>query len=121
MSAAERSDNLLDNAFAELHAQKSMVRNLQAPMELAGLKRRLERARAAESSIGVLGSRYDKMLDQIEEKRDQAARHCEHLEHYNGELGKLIEDMTAQSNHPPQEAAAGLLTDGAGTKIEESK
>jgi hypothetical protein len=116
MSAAERLDGFLDNAFAELHAQKSMVRNLQMPLELAGLKRRLERARAAESSIGVLGSCYDRVLDAIEEKRDQAARHVEHLEHYDGELGKLIESMTGQSNHPPQEADVGLPTDGAGTE-----
>lgn len=97
-----------------------MPQDLQQPLELVALKKRLERARAAEKSIGEVGARYDRVLDAIEEKRNQAAGHVGSLEKYDSELEKIIAEMTGESNNPPQEAA-GLPTNGSGTRIEDVK
>ena len=80
-----------------------MTQELKRPLELAGLKARLERARMLETKIGETGKRYDSVLNAIEEKHGQAEAHVGYLEHYDVELGDMIRRMIGEgSNNPPE-------------------
>jgi hypothetical protein len=84
------------------------VREFRRPMELAGLKGRLERARGLEVRIGDAGRRYDKVLDAIEVKVGLAEAHAGHLEHYDSELAEMVSRMVGEgSNNPPGESDGG--------------
>jgi hypothetical protein len=89
---------------------------LKRPIELAALKGRLERARKAESTIGAVGARYDKVLAAIEEKTEQATRHVEQLENYDGQLGAMIAAMIGDGSNTadPQKKLDGQPGDAAG-------
>jgi hypothetical protein len=96
-------------------------RELKRPIELAALKGRLERAQKAEAAIGTIGVRYDTVLGAIEEKTEQAKRHVEHLENYDGQLGALIASMIGDGSNSddPAKKVDGQRTDGAGTETKQ--
>lgn len=80
------------------------------PIELAGLKARLQRARELEHNISETGKRYDRVLDQIEAKLNQSQAHAEHLERYDQELADMVAKMIGEgegSNGPPTDDASG--------------
>jgi hypothetical protein len=76
---------------------------IRKPMELAGLKSRLARARKTEADIADTGKRFDKVLDDIDEAHGAAKAHVGDLEQYSGELKKTVEGMIAGSNGAPEE------------------
>lgn len=80
---------------------------IRKPMELAGLKSRLARAKKTEADIADTGKRFDKALDQIDEAHGAAKVHAGDLEQYAGELKRTIESMVAGSND----------TEGGDTKV----
>lgn len=88
-------------------------RELPRPMELAALKGRLLRARAAETAIGVTGKRLDKVLDEIDEAHATIVAHAGSLENYSGDLKATIDRITGGSNNPPTKEADGHGSNGA--------
>lgn len=75
---------------------------IKRPMQLAGLKSRLARAKMTEAAIEVTGKRYDAVLDTIDELHGVAKGHAGQLEQYAGELKSTVEGMvTTGSNGDP--------------------
>lgn len=74
---------------------------IKAPIELAGLKARLARAKALEARSGVAGKRVDSALDTIDEAIGAVEKHAGQLEQYGSDLRATIEGMVAGSNGPP--------------------
>lgn len=80
---------------------------IKRPMELAGLKSRLMRAKGTEAAIAVTGKRYDAVLDQIDELHGVAKGNAGALEQYAGELKSTIESMIGGSNGDPNDGQDG--------------
>lgn len=76
---------------------------IKRPIELAGLKSRLTRARLTEASIAVTGERYDAALDAIDEAHAATRSHVGELERLGEDLRKTIEGMTEGSNGGPND------------------
>lgn len=74
---------------------------LPAPMEFAGLKSRLQRARGLEARAGVVGPRVDAALDIIETGVGVLETHAPELEKYGADLMSTINGMLAPSNGGP--------------------
>ncbi|WP_018456808.1 hypothetical protein [Bradyrhizobium sp. WSM4349] len=89
----ERNPQLLDEGLMEI----------RRPMELAGLKARLTRAKKQEGDIALTGTRFDKVMDQIDELHGVSKNHVGQLEVYAGELRLTVEGMVAGSNGLPNE------------------
>lgn len=89
-----------------------MVQEFKRPIELVGLKARLERAKATETEIGAIGKRYDQVLDAIDEKKKQAFDHVGHLERYDGQLGDIVKRMIGGGNEPDEEPKKEPASDG---------
>lgn len=78
-----------------------MAMDIKRPIELAGMKARLARAKAAEDKLSGVGKRYDTVLDKIDEATGVIEGHAGQLEQYEGDLRKTIEGMVAGSNGAP--------------------
>jgi hypothetical protein len=76
---------------------------IKRPMELAGLRSRLQRAQATETAIAVTGKRYDAVLDQIDVLHGVSKANVGQLETYAGDLKSTIERMTGGSNGAPND------------------
>lgn len=101
----ERNPQLLDEALMEI----------RRPMELAGLKSRLARAKRQEGDIALTGQRFDKVMDQIDELHGVSKNHVGQLEVYAGELKLTVEGMIAGSNGDPNEdSESSTVSSGAG-------
>lgn len=81
---------------------------LPAPMEFAGLKSRLARARSLENRAGVVGPRVDAALDIIETGVGVLETHAPELEKYGADLMSTINGMLAPSNGAPSEDDAAV-------------
>lgn len=89
---------------------------IKAPIELAGLKGRLVRAKALEGRAALGGARIDTALNMIEDGIGAVEKHAGQLEQYGSELQKTIEGMIAGSNGAPDEetgTAESLPTPGS--------
>jgi hypothetical protein len=75
---------------------------LPAPMEFAGLKSRLQRAKGLEKRAGVVGPRVDAALDIIETGVGVLETHAPELEKYGADLMSTITGMLAPSNGGPE-------------------
>lgn len=76
---------------------------LPAPMEFAGLKSRLQRAKGLEKRAGVVGPRVDAALDIIETGVGVLETHAPELEKYGADLMSTITGMLAPSNGAPDD------------------
>lgn len=88
---------------------------IKRPIELAGLKGRLVRAKQTEAAIAMTGERYDAALNAIDEAHNAAKSHVGELERYGNELRDTIEGMTGGSNGGPNdgsESATGSIDGG---------
>ena len=74
---------------------------IRRPIELAGLKSRLQRAKKQEADIAVLGKRYDSVMDNIDELTGAGVDHVGSLESYAADLKSTIEGMVAGDNGGP--------------------
>ena len=81
----------------------SELAKLPAPMELAGLKSRLHRAKSLEARAGAAGSRVDAALDVIETGVSTLEAHAPVLEKYGADLQGVIAGMSEPSNGAPDE------------------
>jgi hypothetical protein len=91
---------------------------IKRPIELAGLKGRLARAKRAEADIAVTGQRYDKALDKIDELHGVAKAHVAHLERHGDDLESLIGGMvTTGDNGGPNDGENEASASGAGGQV----
>lgn len=82
---------------------EGITMQIKRPIELAGLKSRLVRARQTEASIAVTGERYDAALDAIDEAHAAARSHVGELERLGADLRQTIEGMVGGSNGGPND------------------
>lgn len=94
---------------------------IKRPMELAGLKSRLQRANFMEKDIAVTGKRYDVVLDEIDELHKVSKDHVGGLEMYKGDLRSTIERMVGGSNGDPNDDGQDGQTSGDQIKPEAAK
>ena len=78
---------------------------IKAPIELAGLKSCLARAKGLETRSALAGARFDTALNGIDEAIGAVEKHAGQLEQYGSELQKTIEGMIAGSNGAPPDPA----------------
>jgi len=93
-----------------------MPLDIKRPMELAGLKSRLTRAKMTERAIEDTGRRYDAVLDRIDELHGAARGHAGALELQESELRSVVEGMIGGSNGGPndgQESSTESSEDGS--------
>ncbi|MGK7056929.1 hypothetical protein AB4853_10645 [Bradyrhizobium sp. 1050_B9_N1_2] len=90
---------------------------IKRPIELAGLKGRLLRAKQTETAIAVTGEQYDATLDAIEEAHDAAKAHLGELAHYGSELRQTVEGMTGASNGRPNDGTGSSIASGDGGQV----
>lgn len=89
---------------------------IRRPMELAGLKSRLQRAELTEKSIEETGKRFDRVLNEIDDLHASAKAHAGDLEMYKGDLANTINRMIGGSNGgDPLDKSDGQ--DSAGAKV----
>lgn len=96
---------------------------IKMPIQLAGLKSRLQRAKLLETKAGDLGTRFDAALDGIDTAIAAGAAHAGQLEQYGNDLMSTINGMidTGSNGAPPDEVedvptpAAAPATDAAPT------
>jgi hypothetical protein len=74
---------------------------IRRPMELAGLKSRLARAKKQEADIAVIGKRYDAVMDKIDELSGAASGNVGALEQYEADLRSTVMGMIAGDNGAP--------------------
>lgn len=80
---------------------------LPAPIQLAGLKSRLTRAKGLEARAAIGGKRIDDALDIIEAGTRALENHAPQLEQYGNDLMSTINGLIEPSNGgPPLEGAA---------------
>lgn len=82
---------------------EGITMQIKRPIELAGLKSRLVRARQTEASIAATGERYDAALDAIDEAHAAARSHVGELERLGADLRQTIEGMVGGSNGGPND------------------
>ncbi|MGY4288888.1 hypothetical protein ACVWXO_008108 [Bradyrhizobium sp. LM2.7] len=101
----ERNPQLFDEASAM---------EIKRPMELAGLKSRLARAKSQETAIALTGVRFDRVLDQIDDLHGVSKNHIGQLEVYAGELKLTVEGMIGAGNGDPNEpGTSSTVSSGA--------
>jgi hypothetical protein len=83
---------------------------LPAPMEFAGLKSRLQRAKGLEKRAAVAGPRLDAALDVIETGVGVLETHAPELEKYGQDLMSTIQGMLEPSNGAPPGPLPGAET-----------
>lgn len=88
--------------------------DIRRPMELAGLKSRLARAKNQETAIANTGKRFDAVLDRIDELHGAAQGHVGQLEGHAAELAKVVDGMIARDNGDPNDEGSGS-SDGSST------
>lgn len=74
---------------------------LPAPIQLAGLKSRLQRAKGLESRAGAAGVRVDAALDVIENGVSALEAHAPKLEQYGADLMNTINGLLESGNGGP--------------------
>ncbi|MGY3689949.1 hypothetical protein ACVIGA_000029 [Bradyrhizobium sp. USDA 3240] len=75
--------------------------DIKRPIELAGMRSRLARAKKLEADIGVTGQRYDRVLDKIDEQHRALQGHAGELENNSAQLEQLLGSMIAGDNGGP--------------------
>lgn len=93
----ERNPQLLEDAMLKI----------KKPIELVGLKSRIIRAETQEKAIVNLGTRYDKVQDNIDELVAAHSEHVGELEHYEGDLRRKIEGMVGSNGVPNDDGQSG--------------
>ncbi|ODM71681.1 hypothetical protein A6X20_06990 [Bradyrhizobium elkanii] len=77
--------------------------DIKRPIELAGMRSRLARAKKLEADIAVTGQRYDRVLDKIDEQHKALQGHAGELESNASQLDQLLGTMLAGDNGGPND------------------
>lgn len=91
--------------------EKKPPLKIRMPIELAGLKSRMMRADGQEKAIAVLGKRYDRVQDGIDELVGAHNEHAGALELYEHQLRKKIESMVGSNGDPNDDGLDGQKSD----------
>jgi hypothetical protein len=93
--------------------------DIKRPIELAGMRSRLQRARKLETDLAVTGQRYDQVLNEIDEQHASLKGHVGALENEKSQLDQVLGAMIAGSNGGPNdgEASSTGSTGDAGTEV----
>jgi hypothetical protein len=97
LALIERNPQILKE-LRDMANDKLQPLQIRKPMELAGLKSRLARAKKQQTDIETTGQRYDAVMDEIDMLHDASKMHVGDLEMYKGELRRTVEGMVAGSN-----------------------
>jgi hypothetical protein len=76
--------------------------DIKRPLELAGMRARLGRAKKLEADIAVSGRRYDAVLGAIEDQHAALQGHVGQLENEKSQLDQVLGTMVAGSNGDPK-------------------
>jgi multidrug resistance efflux pump len=82
--------------------------DIKRPIELAGMRSRLQRAKKLETDIAVTGQRYDQVLDAIDEQHASLKGHVGALENEKSQLDQVLGAMIAGGNGAPNDGEASL-------------
>jgi hypothetical protein len=82
--------------------------DIKRPIELAGMRSRLMRAKKLEQDIAFTGQRYDHVLDAIDEQHAALRGHVGHLENERSQLDQVLASMVAASNGSPNDGDESL-------------
>lgn len=96
---------------------EGITMQIKRPMELAGLKSRLQRAKQTEAAIAVTGEHFDATLDAIDEAHNAAKAHLGELAHYGRELRDTVAGMVGASNGGPNDGASSSTASGDGGQV----
>lgn len=94
----QRNPSLIPNLK---ESDMASVPSLPAPIQLAGLKSRLQRAKGLEARAGAAGTRVDAALDIIETGVSALENHAPQLEKYGDDLMSTINGLLESSNGGP--------------------
>ncbi|WP_050629342.1 hypothetical protein [Bradyrhizobium viridifuturi] len=81
--------------------------DIKRPIELAGMRSRLARAKKLEEGIAFTGKRYDQVMDAIDEQHTALQGHVGQLENESAQLGQVLRSMVAGDNGAPNDGEAG--------------
>lgn len=104
----ERNPNLLEAI--------DMI-DIKRPIELAGMRSRLARAKKLETEIAVTGQRYDTVLDAIDEQHAALRGHVGQLESERWQLDHVLGGMVAGDNGGPNDGEAASSGSASGGQI----
>lgn len=121
LALIEKNPQLLIEGMATMADDKKPPLKIRMPIELAGLKSRMIRADGQEKSIAVLGKRYDRVQDGIDELIGAHNEHAGALEQYEDQLRKKIESMVGSNGDPNDDGRNGQQSDGQVGQIITSK
>ncbi|XUM19764.1 hypothetical protein ACRAVF_19045 [Bradyrhizobium oligotrophicum S58] len=100
----QRNPSLLDSL--QETAMANVPPAIKMPIQLAGLKSRLHRAKLLETKAGELGTRFDAALDGIDTAIAAGVAHAGQLEQYGNDLLSTINGMIdTGSNGAPEDGA----------------
>ncbi|SDC06691.1 hypothetical protein SAMN05216337_1001170 [Bradyrhizobium brasilense] len=91
--------------------------DIKRPIELAGMRSRLARAKKLETDIAVTGQRYDRVLDKIDEQHKALQGHAGELESNASQLEQLLGSMLAGDNGGPNDGETSSSGSEAGQVI----
>ncbi|ODM77791.1 hypothetical protein [Bradyrhizobium elkanii] len=91
--------------------------DIKRPIELAGMRSRLARAKKLESDIGVTGQRFDRVLDKIDDQHKALQGHAGELESNSAQLEQLLGTMLAADNGGPNDGETGSTGSEVGQVI----
>jgi hypothetical protein len=92
--------------FREVTGMARQPLYIPKPIELAGMRSRLLRAKAQEKGIAETGRDYDAVQDGIDEAHAALKGHVSDLKSYEGDLRRTIEGMLERSNGDPTDGAS---------------
>lgn len=92
--------------FREVTGMANEKLYIPAPIELAGMRSRLERAKLQEKAIAKTGLEYDAVQDGIDEAHAALKGHVGDLKGYEGELRRTIMGMLERSNGDPTDGGS---------------
>lgn len=72
--------------------------DIKRPIELAGMRARLARAKKLETDIAATGQRYELVLDAADEHHTTLRSHVGHLENERNQLDDVFKAMVAGDN-----------------------
>jgi hypothetical protein len=82
--------------------------DIKRPIELAGMRARLARAKKLEGDIAVTGKRYDTVLGAIEDQHAAPQGHVGQLENQKSQLDQVLGTMVAGSNGDPNDGSGSV-------------
>lgn len=101
--------------FREVTGMGKSPLYIPRPVELAGMRSRLLRARQQEKDVGKLGEDYDAVMDGIDEAKDAIAGHVGDLRGVESELRSTIMGMLERTNGAPIDGDSDGRRSSSGT------